>query len=104
MKIGLNAEEALEGIKRLQKWANQNGLIFKNFGFEKSVNSSMIKPINKTSVKLCCGGACPEVRILASGNIELLDDFGHKAFFNIDEALLISEAVKQLLENKEKDE
>jgi hypothetical protein len=64
----------------------------------------MIKPINKTSVKLCCGGACPEVRILESGNIELLDDFGHKAFFNIDEALLISEAVKQLLEKQKEND
>lgn len=64
----------------------------------------MIKPINKTSVKLCCGGACPVVSITESGSISLRDDFGHTSFFTVEEALLVSEAVKQLVEQQEKGE
>jgi hypothetical protein len=57
----------------------------------------MIKIIDNNSVKLCCKGrGCPVVTELPDGIIEITDDHGNKIIMKKDEALLISDGVKTI--------
>jgi len=61
----------------------------------------MIKIINDNSVKLCCKGrGCPVVTELQDGMVEITDDFGNKIIVKKDEALLISDGVKTIENQK----
>lgn len=53
--------------------------------------------LNDNSVKLCCKGkGCPVVTELADGMVEITDDFGNKIVVKKEEALLISDGVKTI--------
>jgi hypothetical protein len=57
----------------------------------------MIKVLTNNSVKLCCKGkGCPVVTELADGMVEITDDFGNKIVVKKEEALLISDGVKTI--------
>lgn len=57
----------------------------------------MIKVITNNSVKLCCKGkGCPVVTELANGMVEITDDDGNKIVVKKEEALLISDGVKTI--------
>lgn len=57
----------------------------------------MIKVITNNSVKLCCKGkGCPVVTELANGMVEIMDDDGNKIVVKKEEALLISDGVKTI--------
>lgn len=61
----------------------------------------MIKVLSNNSVKLCCKGkGCPVVTELADGNVEITDDFGNKIVVKKEEALLISDGVKTIDDQK----
>jgi len=61
----------------------------------------MIKIISDNSVKLCCKGRrCPVVTELQDGMVEITDDFGNKIIVKKDEALLISDGVKTIENQK----
>jgi len=61
----------------------------------------MIKRINASTVKLCCGGAgCPTVQDLGDGTVEITDDDGNKIVVKKEEASLISDGVKTLTGEK----
>jgi hypothetical protein len=57
----------------------------------------MIKILTNNSVKLCCKGKrCPVVTELTDGMVEITDDFGNKIIVRKEEALLISDGVKTI--------
>jgi hypothetical protein len=57
----------------------------------------MIKVLTNNSVKLCCKGkGCPVVTELTDGMVEITDDFGNKIIVKKEEALLISDGVKTI--------
>jgi hypothetical protein len=57
----------------------------------------MIKVLTNNSVKLCCKGKnCPVVTELTDGMVEITDDFGNKIIVRKEEALLISDGVKTI--------
>jgi hypothetical protein len=57
----------------------------------------MIKVLSNNSVKLCCKGrGCPVVKELADGMVEITDDDGNKIVVKKEEALLISDGVKTI--------
>lgn len=59
----------------------------------------MIKVLTNNSVKLCCkgkGNGCPVVTELTDGMVEITDDFGNKIIVKKEEALLISDGVKTI--------
>ena len=57
----------------------------------------MIKVLTDNSVKLCCkGNSCPVVTELTDGMVEITDDFGNKIIVRKEEALLISDGVKTI--------
>jgi len=57
----------------------------------------MIKVLTNNSVKLCCKGkGCPVVTELADGMVDITDDFGNKIVVKKEEALLISDGVKTI--------
>jgi len=61
----------------------------------------MIKVLTNNSVKLCCKGkGCPVVTELADGMVEITDDFGNKIVVKKEEALLISDGVKTIDDQK----
>jgi len=61
----------------------------------------MIKILNNNSVKLCCKGkSCPVVTELTDGMVEITDDFGNKIIVRKEEALLISDGVKTIDDQK----
>ena len=50
---------------------------------------------------MCCGKAnCPNVEVSPEGDINISDDYGNKVKMKPEEASLISQAVKQLQDNK----
>lgn len=57
----------------------------------------MIHKINNNSVRLCCKKkGCPVVTELEDGMVEITDDFGNKILVKKEEALLISDGVKTI--------
>lgn len=61
----------------------------------------MIKILKDNSVQLCCKGKkCPVVTELADGMVEILDDYGNRVVVRKEEALLISDGVKTIDEQK----
>lgn len=61
----------------------------------------MIKVLSNNSVKLCCKGkGCPVVTEIADGMVEITDDFGNKIVVKKEEALLISDGVKTIDDQK----
>jgi hypothetical protein len=61
----------------------------------------MIKVLSNNSVKLCCKGkGCPVVTELTNGMVEITDDFGNKITVKKEEALLISDGVKTIDDQK----
>lgn len=57
----------------------------------------MIKVLSNNSVKLCCKGlGCPVVKELSDGMVEITDDNGNKIVVKKEEALLISDGVKTI--------
>ena len=61
----------------------------------------MIKVLSNNSVKLCCKGkGCPVVTELTDGMVEITDDFGNKIVVKKEEALLISDGVKTIDDQK----
>jgi F0F1-type ATP synthase epsilon subunit len=61
----------------------------------------MIKILKNNSVQLCCKGKrCPIVTELADGMVEIVDDNGNRIVVRKEEALLISDGVKTIDEQK----
>jgi hypothetical protein len=62
----------------------------------------MIKVLTNNSVKLCCKQkqGCPVVTELTDGMVEITDDFGNKIIVRKEEALLISDGVKTIDDQK----
>ena len=61
----------------------------------------MIKILKNNSVQLCCKGkSCPIVTELADGMVEIVDDNGNRIVVREEEALLISDGVKTIDEQK----
>ena len=53
--------------------------------------------LNANSVKLCCNGSgCPIVTDLGEGIVQITDDDGNVVKVKKEEAILISDGVKQL--------
>ena len=51
---------------------------------------------NKT-IKLCCGGrGCPTIQKKNNKEVIITDDYGNKVIMKIDEAALITNALKEL--------
>lgn len=61
----------------------------------------MIKKITEKEVAICCGGACPHVSLDADGMINISDDFKSAIKITKDEARLLDEAVKTLLDQND---
>ena len=55
----------------------------------------MIKKITETEFVLCCGGACPHVK-LQDEQLSITDDFGGAVTLSIEEAKDLSEALTVL--------
>jgi hypothetical protein len=61
----------------------------------------MIIPLNRNSVKLCCGKkGCPVVENLDNGMVKITDDNGNTIIVKKEEALLIADGVKTIDEKK----
>lgn len=61
----------------------------------------MIIPVNDNSVRLCCGKkGCPVVEDLDNGMVKITDDNGNTIVVKKEEALLISDGVKTIHEQK----
>lgn len=61
----------------------------------------MIKILKNNSVQLCCKGeSCPIVTELDNGMVEITDDDGNKIIVKKEEALLISDGVKTIDQQK----
>ena len=56
--------------------------------------------INDNSVRLCCNATkgCPVITDLGDGWVEVKDDFGNTVKVRKEEALLLSDGVKQINE------
>jgi hypothetical protein len=64
-------------------------------------NTDMIIPNGESSVRLCCGKkGCPVVTELGNGLVEITDDNGNKIVVKKEEALLISDGVKSIDDQK----
>jgi len=57
--------------------------------------------VSENAVRLCCfGKKCPTVTDLGNGTVEIVDDYGNKVIMKKEEALLLSDGVKTLNEEK----
>ncbi len=53
--------------------------------------------VGEDSVRLCCSGqACPIVKDLGNGTVEIIDDDGNRVVMKKEEAKLISDGVRTL--------
>ena len=66
----------------------------------------MIYKITDNSVRLCCkkSAGCPVVTDIGEGMVEILDDYGKKVTMKKEEALMISDGVKVIEEQKKEKE
>lgn len=63
--------------------------------------SAEIIRVSERSVKLCCNKrGCPQVTDIGDGKVEITDDYGNKIIVKKEEAVLLSDGVKTLNEEK----
>lgn len=64
--------------------------------------SKEIIQLSKNSVKLCCSGngCCPTITDLGDGTVKITDDDGNTVIMKKEEAVLVSDGVKTLDEQR----